>query len=92
MSDYMTIQPHEAIRLLQLRDPSVVEVDTVWTCVACMRCVDRCPRNVDPGYIFEAIRLVTLRKGIDKTDYRKLTDLSKAPSIALVALSRKMTG
>jgi len=57
-----------------------------------MACVDKCPRHVDPGIIFEAIRLLTLRKGIDKADYQKLTDIEEAPSMAIVALSRKMTG
>ncbi len=92
MASYMSVLPHEVVRLIQLKDPRVVELDTVWTCVSCMACVDRCPRRVDPGILFEAVRQVVLRKGVDKADYRRLVDLGKAPSMAVVALSRKMTG
>jgi len=57
-----------------------------------MACVDRCPRNVGPGILFEAIRLLTLRAGIDKVDLRMIKDIDKAPTLAIVALARKMTG
>jgi len=92
MAQYMDVLPHQIIRLLQLGNPDVVNVKSIWICVSCMTCVDRCPRRVDPGVIFEALRLITLRKGIDKIRYRDLRDISEAPSMALVAISRKMTG
>jgi len=92
MAPFMDILPHQVIRLLQLGNPDVVNVKSIWVCVSCMTCTDRCPRKVDPGTIFEAIRLITLRKGIDRIKYRELKDLHKAPSMALIAVSRKMTG
>ena len=92
MAEYMDLLPHQVIRLVQLGRKDIDRIESVWMCVSCMACVDKCPRHVDPGIIFEAIRLLTLRKGIDKADYWKLTDLEEAPSMALVALSRKMTG
>ena len=57
-----------------------------------MACVDRCPRNVGPGILFEAFRLLTLRRGIDKVDLGTLENIDKVPTIAVVALARKTTG
>lgn len=92
MAEYMDLLPHQIIRHVQLGRKDIDRIESVWLCVSCMACVDKCPRHVDPGIIFEAIRLLTLRKGIDKANYWKLTSLEEAPSMALVALSRKMTG
>jgi len=92
VSIFMDVKPHQIIRYLQLGTIDLDKLKSVWTCIACMACVDRCPRRVDPGILFEAIRNLTLRKGVDAVDYRELSNVEKAPSMALVALSRKMTG
>lgn len=92
MADYMDLRPHQIIRLIQLGDNRVVRADALWKCVACHTCIDRCPRNVSPGAIIDALRSMALRKGLDRVNYSSLPDVGKAPSIALVALSRKMTG
>lgn len=93
MVRFMDIPPHQVIRLVQLRaDGMVIKSKTVWVCVSCMRCVDRCPRDVAPGVIFESLRLVLLRQGIDKIKYEELVNLEEVPTMALVATSRKLTG
>ncbi len=91
MAEYMDKKPHEIIRMIQLGDERVVGVDGVWLCASCMACVDRCPRDVGPGIIFEAVRLVSLRKGIDKIDYNAIEDIEAAPTLAMVTASRKYT-
>jgi len=92
VNEFMDVKPHQMIRYLQLKRVDLDKLRSVWSCIACMACVDRCPRDVGPGIIFEAIRDVVLRKGVDAADYNKLTQIERAPSMALVALSRKMTG
>lgn len=92
MAQYMDLLPHQVIRLLQLGNPDVVKVKAIWLCVSCMTCSDRCPRRVEPSAVFEALRQLTLRKGVDYVDYRKLRDVGQVPSIALIAFSRKLTG
>ena len=91
VNEFMEVKPHQIIRYIQLKKIDLDKLKSVWTCLSCMACVDRCPRDVGPGIIFEAIRELTLRKGVDAVDYNKLYDIEKAPSMALVALSRKMT-
>jgi len=92
INQYMDLKPHVIIRYVQLKSIDFKKLSSVWKCVSCMACVDRCPRDVGPGVIFEAIRSLVLRKGIDAVDYNKLVDFEKTPSMALIALSRKMTG
>jgi len=90
--DYMDTPPHKVVRMIQLGSSELTKVESVWQCISCMACVDRCPRNVGPGVLFEAIRLLTLRAGVDKVDLRVIEDIDKAPTLAVVALARKMTG
>jgi len=91
-SEYMDVKPHKIIRYIQLKQIDPGKLRSVWICTACMTCVDRCPRDVGPGVIIEAVRNLTLRKGLDAVKYDQLVDVETAPSMALVALSRKMTG
>ncbi len=92
MAEFMDVKPHQIVRLLQLESSKVFSIDAVWVCASCMACVDRCPRDVGPGILFEAIRLVQLRRGIDKIDYKSIVEIEAAPTIALVTASRKYTG
>jgi len=93
MVRFMDIPPHRVIRFLQMSvEAEVLSSNTIWVCVSCMRCVDRCPRNVAPGVIFEALRLVTLRRGIDRLKYEEIPNIEEAPTIAIVGASRKLTG
>jgi len=93
MVRFMDIPPHRAIRLLQIGAGAfVLSSNTIWICVSCMRCVDRCPRDVAPGVVFEALRLITLRQGIDKLKYEEISNIEEAPTLAIVSASRKLTG
>jgi len=93
MVKFMDTPPHNVIRLLQIGAvTAALSSNTAWVCVSCMRCVDRCPRNVAPGVIFEALRLITLRQGVDKLRYEEVPNIEEAPTMALVGVSRKLTG
>ncbi|MFC2154270.1 4Fe-4S dicluster domain-containing protein [Candidatus Altiarchaeota archaeon] len=89
----MDILPSQVIRLVQLGDRSVLECKTIWLCASCLTCAVRCPKGVDLAKIMEAVRLITLRKNIDKIKLSKMKEdeLKKLPQIALVASFRKMT-
>ena len=34
----------------------------IYTCLSCFACVERCPRNVEPAHIIEAVRLAVIRQ------------------------------
>jgi len=92
VNEYMDVKPHQLVRYVQLKKLELEKLKSVWVCVACMTCVDRCPRNVKPGVLFEALREIVLRRGVDAVQYSDLREVDKVPTMALVALSRKMTG
>ncbi|MHA1617218.1 MAG: 4Fe-4S dicluster domain-containing protein [Candidatus Njordarchaeales archaeon] len=88
----MDLLPNVVIHKIQLGDESVLLAKTPWICAACFTCSVRCPRDVDISKIMEALRLITLRRGIDRINLRKLKNVEELPTIALVAASRKLTG
>lgn len=92
VADYMDTPPHQVLRLIQLGSEKALRVNAIWICVSCMTCVDRCPRNVGPGTILDALRTINLRRGVDRISYDKLIGVERAPVMALVAFSKKMSG
>ena len=36
--------------------------ESVYKCLSCFACVDRCPRGVEPAKLIEAIRLMAIRE------------------------------
>ena len=36
--------------------------ESVYKCLSCFACVDRCPRGVEPAKIIEAVRLAVIRQ------------------------------
>ena len=70
----------------------LMKSDSIYKCLSCFACVDRCPRNVEPAKLIEAIRLVTVReKGashLKPEDIPGLLD-DEMPQQAIVSAFRK---
>ena len=61
----MDIKPHQFVSYV-LRDDieSLVQSKSLWRCLSCFACVERCPRDVKPGKLIDAARqLVEREKG-----------------------------
>ena len=41
----------------------LLKSDTIWYCGECLSCKTRCPRNNTPGYIIQALRALSIKKG-----------------------------
>lgn len=87
--DYL---PNQIIHMIQIGDETALETKAIWLCASCFTCTIRCPRDVDLAKVMEALRLLKLRKGINRINLREIKDLSEYPQIALIAASRKYTG
>jgi len=92
MADKMDILPNQIVRLVQLGEVSVLDSNAIWMCTSCFTCTLRCPRNVDVASIIDALRQVTLRRGVDAVKPRQVRRVGEYPQIALVAAFRKLTG
>lgn len=90
----MDILPNQIIRLAQLgSEKELLNSKTIWLCASCVICTSRCPKGIDIAMIMEALRVIVLRKGLDKISPSKIsTDiLSKIPQQGLVSSMRKFS-
>lgn len=87
-AEHMDLLPNQVIRLVQLGDEGVLGARAPWVCAACLACSVRCPKGVDVARIMEALRQLSLRRGVAPVELRLTPDL---PQIALVGAMRKVT-
>ena len=57
--DAMDIRPHQFVSYVQNGD---VEPLLHSKCLSCFACVERCPRDVKPAKLIEAVRLMVIRQ------------------------------
>ncbi len=89
----MDLLPDMLIRHLLFGLPGVLERRTLWVCVGCESCTDRCPRGIDVARIIEALRQIRLQDRGDELAVAQLPDAARElPPIALVASLRRHTG
>jgi heterodisulfide reductase subunit C len=60
----LELKPHEIVKLVNL---GLVEdlssSDIIWTCVTCLKCVQRCPQKASPYHVMVALRNVAVERG-----------------------------
>jgi heterodisulfide reductase subunit C2 len=91
----MDISPRRIIELARLGlEEEIAGSKTVWTCASCLACAVNCPRGFDLAKVMEAIRLLTLRKNIDRIRPEDVPpeERCELPQIAMVSGLRKFTG
>ena len=63
VGDEMDIRPHQFVSRLKAGETeSLLEAESIWQCLSCFCCTQRCPRNVEPARLLEAVRIVVARK------------------------------
>ena len=91
----MDISPRRIIELARLgMEEEIAGSKTVWTCASCLACTVNCPRGFDLSKVMEAIRLLTLRKNVDRVRPEDISPEERCdlPQIAMVSGLRKFTG
>lgn len=59
----MDIKPHQFVSYMQSENiEALVQSQSMWKCLSCFACVQRCPRNVQPGKLIDAARQLVLRQ------------------------------
>ncbi len=60
--------PSEIIRRLQLgAGDELLQTDLIWTCLSCETCSVRCPNEIDFAGVIDALRSISLEKGVAKS-------------------------
>ena len=61
--DEMEYHPHQFVYMVESGDiEPLMESKSLYKCLTCFACVDRCPRNVEPARLVEAVRLMVIRQ------------------------------
>ena len=59
----MDIKPHQFVSYVQNGDiEALTQSKSLWKCLSCFACVERCPRDVQPGRIIDAARQLVVRQ------------------------------
>ena len=93
--DEMEYHPHQFVYMVESGDiEPLMASDSLYKCLTCFACVDRCPRGVEPAKLVEAVRLSVIRQQgnnrmtPDDVPERLCEDI---PQQALVSAFRKYT-
>lgn len=61
--DEMEYHPHQFVYMVENGDiEPLLNSESIYKCLTCFACVERCPRDVEPAKIVEAVRLEAVRK------------------------------
>ncbi len=91
--DAMEYHPHQFVYMVENGElEALMKSDSIYKCLSCFACVDRCPRGVEPAKLVEALRLCVIRqKGanhLTANDIPALID-DELPQQALMSAMRK---
>ena len=61
--DEMEYHPHEFVYMVERGEiEPLLNSKSLYKCLTCFACVDRCPRDVEPAKLVEAVRLMVIRQ------------------------------
>jgi len=91
----MDIPPHQFVSYAAAgRLDELLESESLWQCLSCFACIERCPRDVRPAALIEAARLMVIRaqggEFLSPDDIPELLENSEnVPQQLLVSAFRK---
>ena len=93
--DEMEYHPHQFVSMVENGDiEPLLNSDSLYKCLTCFACLERCPRSVEPAKLVEAVRLAAVRKqGNNHLKANMIPDMldDDMPQQALVSAFRKYT-
>jgi heterodisulfide reductase subunit C2 len=91
--DEMEYHPHEFVSMVERGDIEPLKASaSLWKCLSCFACIERCPRGVDPVKFVEAVRVAVIRqKGQNHLKSETIPELldGDLPQQAIVSAFRK---
>ena len=93
--DEMEYHPHQFVNMVESGDiEPLLNSESLYKCLSCFACIDRCPRNVEPAKLVEAVRLTAIRQQsanrMTADDVPQMIDEDIPPQL-LVSAFRKYT-
>ena len=91
--DEMDIKPHQFVSyVINENIDALVQSKSLWKCLSCFACVERCPRDVKPGKLIDAARqLVVRERGQNYLEADEIPELidEETPQQLLVSAFRR---
>jgi heterodisulfide reductase subunit C len=60
MTRHMDLMPHQVMRLVQIggaaAEEKLLRCAALWSCAGCLTCTQRCPNELDPAAVMDALR------------------------------------
>ena len=89
----MDIKPHQFVSYVQNGDiEALANSKSLWKCLSCFACIERCPRDVQPGRLIDAARQTVVRTkgqtGLAPEEIPELLD-PEVPQQLLVSAFRR---
>ncbi len=89
----MDIKPHQFVSyVLRGEVEALANSESLWKCLSCFACVQRCPRNVEPAKLIDAARQLVVRQrektGLSPDEIGALLD-EEMPQQLLVSAFRR---
>ena len=61
--DEMEYHPHQFVSMVENGNiEPLLNSESLYKCLSCFACVERCPRNVEPAKVVEAVRVAVVRQ------------------------------
>ncbi len=61
--DEMEYHPHQFVYMVEKGEiEKLMASPSIYKCLSCFACIERCPRDVEPAKLVEAIRLMVIRQ------------------------------
>ena len=91
--DEMEYHPHQFVSMVRMgKIEELMASQSIYKCMSCFACLERCPRNVEPAKLIEAVRLAVIRQQgmshMTANDVPALLD-PELPQQAIVTAMRK---
>ena len=91
--DEMEYHPHQFVNMVESGDiEPLLNSESLFRCLSCFACIERCPRGVEPAKLVEAVRLEAIRRQganhMTSNDVPALLD-EELPQQAIVSAFRK---
>jgi heterodisulfide reductase subunit C len=59
----LELKPHEIVKLVNLGfADELASSDIIWTCVTCLKCLQRCPQKASPYHVIMALRNLAVER------------------------------
>jgi len=93
--DEMEYHPHQFVYMVEHGEiDKLMASESIYKCLTCFACVERCPRGVEPAKLIEAVRVEAIRR--QGCNHLKADDIpakidDDMPGQALMMATRKYT-